>query len=294
MPRFSVVVEGDRDFQTYLKIAEIVDGCGLFSLQFYEHLPFRPAWGLACSLVGSVRNTRLGPVTVPATLYTPEVNARFLAYLHSAGPGAVLGISRGAYVSRASIQQVVATVTQTVEEVRKITWTPSFKPVIYVGTSGPVLTKTASSMPQVSGIVVDNLANPVYAAEMRRWMDEAGAVDKELVARPFTYITDDDGMDEFFDVLKKYVVDLVDGSPMMAAAGLKLDDLSNPDEDTKAKALDCFAVYGSVDDILEKTAKLLRAGVNHVCFGHPIASDIVEGVKTICQRIIPRLLEEFG
>ncbi|MCS7158818.1 MAG: hypothetical protein N0A16_13990, partial [Blastocatellia bacterium] len=170
----SVVVEGDRDFQTYLKIAEIVDGCGLFSLQFYEHLPFRPAWGLACSLVGSVRNTRLGPVTVPATLYTPEVNARFLAYLHSVGPGGVLGLSRGAYTEKASIKQVVEAVKQTREELRKITWASVSSPVVYVGTSGPVLTRMASSIPEVSGIVVDNLANPVYAAEMRRWMVEAG------------------------------------------------------------------------------------------------------------------------
>lgn len=262
-------------------------------MQFYEHVPWKPAWALVFSVAGTVENIRLGPVTVPANLYSPKVNARFLAYLHSVGPGGVLGLSRGAYTEKASIKQVVEAVKQTREELRKITWTTVSSPVIYVGTSGPILTRMASSIPEVSGIVVDNLANPVYAAEMRRWMVEAGGGDKELVARPFTYISGDGDVDEFFDVLKGYVVDLVDGSPMMAAAGLKPEDLSEADDDVKAKVLDGFAVYGSADEVLEKTAKLLRAGVDHVCFGHPIASDIIEGVKTICEKIVPSLREEF-
>lgn len=295
MVRFSVVLEGDKQVETYLSIARVVDGAGFYSMQFYEHTPYRPAWGTSFIVASHVKNVLLGPVTVPANLYTPSVNARFLAYLQSIGPGAVLGISRGAYTGRASIRDVVGKVVETVAELRRITWARPFNPIIYVGTSGPILAKAASRVAEVTGIVVDNLANPGYASEMRRTLDEAGGKDKELVARPFTFLSDDPDMvwSLFYKELKRYVVELVDGSPMMKFAGLTVEDLARDDDRVRRRVLECFAVYGSVDDILEKAARLLRAGVSHICFGHPIAPDPVEGCKKL-SKIIPILQEEFG
>ncbi|MCS7137327.1 MAG: LLM class flavin-dependent oxidoreductase [Candidatus Caldarchaeum sp.] len=293
MARFSVVLEGDKTLETYVALAKAADQAGFYSIQFYEHLPYRPAWALAFTLAQHVEKARLGPVTVPANLYDPVVNARFLAYLESVSPGAVLGISRGAYFEKASIKQVVDKVKQTFAELKRLTWASSFSPVVYVGTSGPLLTRAVSAIPELRGIVVDNLANPRYAAEMRRLMDDSGGREKELIARPFTFIsTNPVEVDEFFETLKRYVADLVDGSPMLRAAGLNPEDLAEDDEDVRARILESFAVCGSADEVLEKTAALLRSGVSHICFGHPIASNPVEGVKKLAE-VVAVLSEQF-
>ncbi|MEM4288450.1 MAG: LLM class flavin-dependent oxidoreductase [Candidatus Caldarchaeum sp.] len=297
MVRVSVAVEGDKPLATYLAIASQIDGRGFYSLQFYEHLPYRPAWGIALAVAHHVKGIKLGPVTVPAKLYSPVVNARLLAYLDSVSPGALLGISRGAYMSvnRASVQEVVDAVRQTVEEIRKIEWAGERNPVLYVGTSGPVLTRKASALPEVKGIVVDNLANPVYAREMRRWMEESGGAGKELVARPFTFISErQEEVDRFIEELRRYVIDLVDDSPMLRAAGLEPRDLDEPDDEAKALMLESFAVCGSVEEVLEKCVTLLRSGVSHLCFGHPISSNPVEGVKMIAEKVLPSLAELFN
>ncbi|MEM1942462.1 MAG: LLM class flavin-dependent oxidoreductase [Candidatus Caldarchaeum sp.] len=297
MPRFSVVLEGDKTYETYLAVAKTVDEAGFYSLQVYEHLPHKPAWGIALSLAPHVRKIKLGPATVPANLYNPVVNARFLAYLDSISPGALLGISRGAYMAggRASVGEVVLAVQRTVEELRRTGWSKLADPLIYVGTSGPVLMRRAAAMPEVKGIVVDHLANPVYASEMRRGIDEAGGTGKELVARPFTFISENpEEVDLFFDELRRYVVDLVDGSPMLKAAGLDAGDLARADDEVRARMLENFALCGSVEEVVEKAVRLVRSGVSHVCFGHPVGRDIVEGVRVIAEKVLPMLGEQLG
>ncbi|MEM1936859.1 MAG: LLM class flavin-dependent oxidoreductase [Candidatus Caldarchaeum sp.] len=297
MPRFSVVLEGDKTYETYLAIANTVDEAGFYSLQLYEHLPHKPAWGIALSLAPHVRKIKLGPVTVPANLYSPVANARLLAYLNSISPGALLGISRGAYMAggRTSVGEVVLAVQKTVEEVRRAGWSKLADPIIYVGTSGPVLTRRAAAMPEVKGVVVDNLANPVYASEMRRVIDESGGSGKELVARPFTFISErQEEVDRFVEELRRYVVDLVDGSPMLRAAGLEPRDLDEADDEARARMLESFAVCGSVEEVLEKCVALLRSGVSHLCFGHPISPNPVDGVRMIAKKVLPSLAELFN
>ncbi|MCS7142233.1 MAG: hypothetical protein NZ920_00340 [Aigarchaeota archaeon] len=294
MVRFSIAVEGDKDLETYLLVAKILDEHKFYSMQFYDHVLYRPAWGLAISVASHVKDLLVGPVTVPANLYDHVTNARLLAYLQTIGPGGVLGISRGAYTKSATAQQVIGAVEGVYQEVKRITWAPSFEPLIYVGTSGPLLTRLASSLPQVRGIVVDNLANPTYVGEMRRWIDEAGGRVKELIARPFTYITTDDDLDDFLQVLVRYVIDLVDGSPMLNAAGIRSEDLLNLDEIVKERVLENFSVCGTVDDVVDKVEKLLRAGATHISFGHPIGPNFIDGVRTICEKVVPSLREQFS
>jgi len=236
----------------------------------------------------------VGPVTVPATLYKPVVNARFLAFLNSIAPGCVFGISRGAYVvERATVKQVIETVNRVLDELRQIGWAETQLPDVYVGTSGPLLTKAAVKVPDVKGIVVDNLASPSYAITMKKWMDEAGGKKKELVARPFTFISEDHNrvLREFGLQLARYVADLVNGSPMMDAAGLSTTDLINLDEERVERLVKNFAVTGTVDEVLEHAVKLVKCGVDHFCFGHPISPDPIKDVKILANKIAPHLME---
>ncbi|MEM0443796.1 MAG: LLM class flavin-dependent oxidoreductase [Candidatus Caldarchaeum sp.] len=297
MVKVSVVVEGDKPFSALLEVAKTVDEYAFYSLQVYEHLPYRPAWGICFSVAPFLRRVLVGPVTVPANLYSPHVNARFAAYLASVSPGAVLGISRGAYMGerRATIKEVVEHVEQVVAHMARMDWALGKPPVIYVGTSGPLLTRAAAKSSVVDGVVVDNLANPIYAAMMRKWMDEAGGAGKELVARPFTFLSEKQNEQrQFLNVLLRYVVDLVDGSPMMEYAGLRLEDLSDVDDEVAACVLDNFSIHGDVDDVVEKSVKLLKNGVNHLVFGHPIAANIVDGCRKIGEKVVPVLRDEFG
>jgi 5,10-methylenetetrahydromethanopterin reductase len=290
----SIALECDKPHETYQHIASLMDDSGFYSLQLYEHTPYRPAWAIIFSL--NVRSLKTGPVTVPARLYRPALLARYLAYLQSRPGGAVLGISRGAYMGgeRAEIGEVVETVEKVVEHLKMISWAPSFTPEIYVGTSGPKLVKTAASSPHVRAIVVDNLANPRYAAMVRSWMDEAGRPDMPLIARPFTSISDDPrkAADHVLGELRKYLPDLVGPSPMLEAAGLTLESLSAIDDEVGGRLLENFAVYGSVEDVLDKLAKLVKAGVSHICLGHPLGADPVKAVQLIRDKILPYIKDE--
>jgi hypothetical protein len=128
----------------------------------------------------------------------------------------------------------------------------TFRPEIYVGTSGPKLVKTAASSPHVRAIVVDNLANPRYAAMVRSWIDEAGRPDMPLIARPFTSISDDPrkAADHVLGELRKYLPDLVGPSPMLEAAGLTLESLSAIDDEVGGRLLENFTVYYTMFELL--------------------------------------------
>ncbi len=288
MVLFSVAVEGDKQLQTYMQAARAMDGAGFYSMQLYEHVPYRPAWGLAFAVAPQLRHLRVGPVTVPAKLYSPLVNARFMALLQSIGPGAVLGISRGAYMGaeRAGIGEVVEAVASVADLVRQMA---SFEPEIYVGTSGTRLVKAAAAVKSVKAIVVDNLANPAYARTLKNIIEQTGRKDLQLIARPFTYIA------ENFDIaaaklagqLQKYLPDLVGPSPMVEAAGLRYEDLGSKDPEVVVRVVEAFALYGSVDDVLNQAARLVEAGADHICFGHPLSDDFVEGVLAVRDRVLP-------
>lgn len=291
---FSVALEGDKDFDTCLGVAKTIDGDNFYSLHFYEHLPWRPAWSLSTAVAPHLKHIRVGPVTVPANLYNPVVNARFLAYLNTLAPGAVLGVSRGAYMAekRATINEVVEKVRMIVDEYSRISWRFSSEPEVYVGTSGPRLVRAAATLDCVKGIVVDNLANPRYAQLLRNIIDETGRRNLPLIARPFTYIGED--TDKLLEALWSYVPELVGDSPMLAAAGIEYRDLLASEPGAGEKMAENLAIYGDVDTLVEKAAKLLRAGVSHICFGHPLGDDPVEAAKVLRDRVVPVLVEEFG
>jgi 5,10-methylenetetrahydromethanopterin reductase len=288
MVLFSVAVEGDKQLQTYMQAARAMDGSGFYSLQFYEHIPYKPAWGLAFAVAPELRHLRVGPVTVPARLYSPLVNARFMALLQSIGPGAVLGISRGAYMGaeRAGIGEVVEAVGSVADLVRQMAF---FEPEIYVGTSGAKLVKAAAAVKAVKAIVVDNLANPAYVRTLKNIIEQTGRKDLKLIARPFTYIAEnsDEAAAKLAGQLWKYLPDLVGPSPMVEAAGLRYEDLGSTDPDVVCRAVNAFALYGSVDDVLNQAARLVEAGADHICFGHPLSDDFVEGVLAVRDRVLP-------
>jgi alkanesulfonate monooxygenase SsuD/methylene tetrahydromethanopterin reductase-like flavin-dependent oxidoreductase (luciferase family) len=118
--------------------------------------------------------------------------------------------------------------------------------------------------------------------------------DLKLIARPFTYIAPESGkaVEPLLSQLRKYLPDLVGRSPMVEAAGLRYEELLTDDPALKEKILDSFSLYGSGEYVLDRAARLVEAGVDHLCFRHPLSDELVGGVRTVSERI-PHYLREI-
>lgn len=289
-----------------------------YSMQIYEHIPYRPAWPIAFHTAKYTKKLLIGPVTVPVFLYNPLTLARNLAVLDELTNGrALMGISRGAYahymtedVDR-SIKNVLKSITLlgallSGEEYRKdlgptekekLRWLAGRNIEVYVGTSGVKLSALASQLRVVKGIVVDNLWNPTYAERLRKIINEAsteaGRTEKvQLIARPFTMMAEnkDDAKRRIMPILKEYLPDLVGKSPMLAAAEFTYDELQVPkarDYGMPLELMENFAALGTIQEIVEQTAVMLKAGVDHVCYGHPLSQNPIDAIRLVGEKIIP-------
>lgn len=302
MTIFSVAFEGDKPLDLYPELARKAEKYGFHSFQIYEHLPFKPAWPIAFLAGSATRRILVGPVTVPVFLHRPLTLARNLRALSELTKSrAILGISRGAYAenlgekverSISSVLNTIRFVDASLRDSKKV-----FRFELYVGTSGPKLAFKASLLKAVKGIVVDNLWNPEYAAKFRKILDEAQSKSRRkervlLVARPFTMVASSkrEAMRILDPILRSYLPRLVGDSPMLEAAGLTYQELLRIAEG-KAKLpvelVENFAACGAPRDFVRRAEDMLEAGVDQICFGHPIGSDIGIAMKAISEEVVP-------
>ncbi|MBI4258567.1 MAG: LLM class flavin-dependent oxidoreductase [Thaumarchaeota archaeon] len=314
MALFSLAFEGDKQVDLYRRVAEKMQDYDFYSMQIYEHIPFKPSWPIIFHVAKYTKRILLGPVTVPVFLYDPLTLARNLAVLDELTRGrAVLGISRGAYgeylarkIDR-SIRAVLDCVGAVDALLRgddhsgefsgvrraRFAWLVGRRVKIYVGTSGPRLASRASKLSAVKGIVVDSLWNPSYARFLRGVIDRASTTRQrgdrvQLIARPFTFISKDksDAEKKMTSILKAYLPDLVGNSPMLRQAGLHYEGLASLGKAGSYVPLERFAAMGNADEIVEQTEKMLKAGVDHVCYGHPLSEDPMRAVTEIGEEVI--------
>jgi 5,10-methylenetetrahydromethanopterin reductase len=314
MVKFSLALEGDKAPEDYRRLAKLIEKHGFYSLQLYDHLPFRPAWGLSFSLAGYLRRVKIGPVTIPAYLYSPEEAARNLALLGELScAGAVLGISRGAYHellgrrverSRAALLRFLSRLHGMLAPSGrpKLGWLRPGSYELYVGTSGPKLASQVARLPFVSAVVVDNLWNPAYASKLKGILSEAA---KEaglerpplLIARPFCCVDEDrEGASaRAIEELSRYLPRLAGGSPMLLEGGLSPAALTNEQELRRqlAKRYLNFAAAGTVDEIIAQTESMIRAGVDHICYGHPLGREPEKAVVALALKVKGYLEERY-
>ena len=313
MALFSCAFEGDKEVDLYPKLAKKMEENNFYSMQIYEHLPFKPAWPIVFHTAKYTKSMLIGPVTVPVFLHEPLTLARNLALLDELTHGrAILGISRGAYgkyldrkIDR-SIEAVLDSVrainsllrgdshVESRSSVRRprFAWLAGRKVRIFVGTSGPILASRATTLGAVSGIIVDSLWNPSYARFLRRVIDTASATRAkgrvELIARPFTFISKDisDAEKKIIPILRAYLPDLAGNSPMLRRAGLQYEDLAGLARTSSNVPIEKFAAVGNSNDIVEQTDKMLKAGVDHVCYGHPLSESPMNAISEIGEKVI--------
>lgn len=299
----SVALEGDRDYEELKKMAVVADRSGLYSVQFYEHLPMRPAWP-ACSIAGCVTTkVKVGPVTVPSFAYDVLSLARLIAaHREFLGERAIVGISRGAYEGLIGRQkQSLAEFVGFLNDLylmlsrppRGMNWIKDMLPEIYVGGSGLKLIASIAKLPFVSGIVVDCLWNEDYARIIRSIVD--GALSKtgrkaeafQIIARPPCYLSSDrrQALRKIAPIVGKFLMELVGPSPMLSNVGIDYEELkgidfTSPTEEL-AEIISKFAFFGGIDDLVEKCHSILKTGVTHICLGYPLGDNAAEVIRQI-------------
>jgi len=308
----SLAFEGDKPVTHYPRLVQLMEKYDFYSMQIYEHIPFKPSWPIVFHTVGSTKRIKIGPVTVPVFLYDPLTLARNMQVLTElCGSRAILGISRGAYSANMPVEtnRSIEAVLEAVQYLQAVHMNQSFVgsiykmnipcPIrsrgkdfeLYVGTSGPKLAEKACGLKIVDGIVVDCLWNPDYAKVMRRVIDSATKNERhvQLIARPFTYIGKDQVKNRIRSVLNYYLPSLSGDSPMLSAAGLSYREILGGAYSWNTSTMSHFAAYGTVDDVIEQTRTMFRAGVDHVCYGHPLGEPLTDVIREIGEAILPHV-----
>jgi len=303
--KFSVVLEGDKDIETYISILDKAEKYGFYSLQIYEHIPFKPSMLIISHLAHYLKKIKIGPVTIPFFLNDPLILARNIAFLQEiTNNKIILGISRGAYSSYLCNKvdrrlskfidylKCVESIFENKEfkgnyyefkSSENLSWIKNKIPEIYVGTSGPKLCYEASKIKIVRGIVVDNLWNPEYASKMKAIINKAiqdsNRKDKvELVARPFVYLDDDyeRAKRKMEIILKSYLPELVGKSPMLGSASKNGIDVER------------LACIGPLNKIEREIDSIVKAGVDHICFGHPLGDNIIAAIEKLGKELVSK------
>ncbi len=76
---------------------------------------------------------------------------------------------------------------------------------------------------------------------------------------------------------------------MLTSIGLSCDDIRQFEEkgsQIPPKLIENFVALGNPDDIIEQTDRMLKAGVDHICYGQPLG-DLPEVIRLIGERILP-------
>jgi 5,10-methylenetetrahydromethanopterin reductase len=330
--RFSLALEADKSLEDYRRCLALAKKYDFYSFQIYEHISYRPAWSILFQIAATEKKSKkiaIGPVTIPVLLSYPFYMAANAAALCDSRCGAkvVLGISRGAFYDYLGVpkhSRPITAVKEAVEIVETVIkkratsyrgqvfsfsgglkW--RFKPnvEIYVGSSGPKMIETASKMPEVKGVVVDNLWNPTYAKKVKHAMElgraniDSGIRDIQLIARPFSVIVPRESASAKKIAVKelaKYSPYLLKGSPMVKEAGSSDEELEfllgNYFKNKNARErvdtiIESFVAIGTPVEIIEQTDNMLKSGVTHICYGHPLGPKIEESINLIGKKVIP-------
>ena len=52
--------------------------------------------------------------------------------------------------------------------------------------------------------------------------------------------------------------------------------------------IESLAALGNPDEIVEQTARMLKSGVDHICFGHPLGGDPVKAMRLLSEKVTPQ------
>jgi len=185
-------------------------------------------------------------------------------------------------------------------------------PELWIGSFGPKMAKLAGRMKQVSGIMVSSITNGSYLANIRELVRagaesvsrsprevEIGVVPGTIVSRnrdaalelarkaSAVYLPYLEPMTEYVGV-KKEEVDAV-------REALARNDLETAISRVPDKAVDSFKLWGTPEDIIEKTLRMLDSGrgADRINFGFGRGEEDLESMELLGKEVLPYLREKL-
>ncbi|MCC6705713.1 MAG: LLM class flavin-dependent oxidoreductase, partial [Thermomicrobiales bacterium] len=123
MPKVSIALQGNKRFEDYAVLAELVESLGFDLLSVYADLGFQPAIGPLLAAARATSRIELGPAALNPYLLHPVEIAGQIALLDQASGGrAYLGLVRGAWLDALGIEdrKPITRLRETVEVVRAL------------------------------------------------------------------------------------------------------------------------------------------------------------------------------
>ena len=77
---------------------------------------------------------------------------------------------------------------------------------------------------------------------------------------------------------------------MLTHAGITFEQIlafSQNAHGVPPELVDNFVALGTPGDVIEQTARMLQAGVDQICFGHPLGQDLPKAIKLIGEGVLP-------
>ncbi len=184
-------------------------------------------------------------------------------------------------------------------------------PQIWIGGWGPKMAELAGRMKQVSGIMVSSITSGSYLAHIRERV-RAGAdsisrsADEiEIGCVPGTIISKDrDAARELARTASAVYLPYLE--PMTDYVGVKRDEIESVREAlwrndlvmaaalVSDKAVDSFKLWGTPDEIIDKTLRMLDSGrgADRINFGFGRGEQDIESINLLGEKVLPYLLEK--
>lgn len=327
MHQVSIALQGNKTFQEYGALAELVESLGFDMLSVYADLGFQPAIGPLIAAALHTRRIALGPAALNPYLLHPVEIAGQIAQLDQVSAGrAYLGLARGAWLDSLGISdsKPLRRLRETVDIVRhllagretgyagemfrlpegRLFQYPVQRPTVplLIGTWGPKLLQYAGEV--ADEVKIGGSTNPALVQEVRRNL----AIGEERAGREpgstgivFGAVTviDEDGDAARAYVRKEAARYLPVVAPLDPTVDVPTDHLKemgrlvDAGRDDEAAALvpddllDRFAFAGSPGQITRQSQALFEAGVTRIEFGTPHGFDDAGGIRLLGERVLP-------
>jgi len=265
----------------------------------FHDLLFQPAIYPLLLIARATERVRVGPAALnPSTLHPVEIAGQAAALDLASGGRAYLGLVAGAWLDRLGLEMSapVERLREAAEIVRRLfagdvsgfrgshfTLTPGarfeYEPArprmpLMIGTWKPRMAALAGEI--ADEVKIGGSANPDMVRRMREWI---GNDDVGIVVGAVT-VVDEDG----------------DAARDRAAREVEmyLDVVGGLDPTLELKPggtvpLDRFVFAGTPDEVAAHAARLFEAGAKRVEFGTPQGLTTSEGVRLLCDRVVPLL-----
>ena len=268
-------------------------------LSVFHDLLYQPALGPLLLMARVTERIRLGPAALnPFTLHPCEIAGQTAMLDLVSGGRAYLGLVKGAWLDKLGLaeERPLMALREAVEIVQKLlagdtsgvqgerfTLEPGTalaydraRPVVplLVGTWGELTAAWAGSV--ADELKIGGSANPDLVPVVRAW---TGAPNVRIVVGCVTVVDEDGAWAR--ERARAAVAPYLD-----VVAGL---DPTLELRDGQEPPLDRFAIAGTPEEVADRVLALWEAGADRVELGTPQGRTTPEGVRLICERVLPLL-----